>query len=269
MITDTYTTALGGQRDYIGQQWKCDKCGSFAFRTKGENSPPGWKYVPSPCACGELVCACPDISEQFCPVCNPDTRGSTPDEEYRLDKGKSPVGLVPPEVIWALADILQYGAKKYSPRAWEEGGPWMRTYASALRHMLKWAEGEDIDPESNLPHIEHALCNIAFLVTYTRRRVGEDTRPTRREVCRALDVGISGCDCYWCRAARPETERYDTGMRLLAELWQNVGYHKAILNAKPEGTDLKIVEEGLAHNIRAAKERARLLAKDYRPEGGK
>ena len=103
----------------------------------------------------------------------------TPDipEGVKFDQEKPRLDLIPPEVIEELGIVLGYGAKKYAERNWEKGMAWSRVYAAALRHILKWWEGEEIDPESGLPHISHALCNLAFLVTYCRRDIGTDDRP--------------------------------------------------------------------------------------------
>ena len=87
------------------------------------------------------------------------------------DEGKLRLDLVPPEAIEAMASILTYGAGKYEERNWEKGIAYSRIYASAMRHLLAWWQGKDIDPESGLPAIEHALWNIMALVTYERRRM--------------------------------------------------------------------------------------------------
>ena len=102
------------------------------------------------------------------------------------DEGKLRVDLVAPEIIEAVARISDYGrcdgtgTKKYEDRNWEKGMDWMRQYASAMRHLLDWAKGEDIDQESGCTHLEHALWRIGALVTYEKRRIGTDDRPIRR-----------------------------------------------------------------------------------------
>jgi hypothetical protein len=39
-----------------------------------------------------------------------------------------------------------------------------RYYAAALRHLPAWRGGEELDPESGLTHLAHALANAAFLM---------------------------------------------------------------------------------------------------------
>lgn len=95
----------------------------------------------------------------------------------KFDDDKCRMDLIPPEALEALGDVLGFGAKKYADRNWEKGLDWSRPYGAALRHLVAWQKGEDTDPESGLPHLEHALCCVTFLVTYARRGVGKDDRP--------------------------------------------------------------------------------------------
>jgi hypothetical protein len=98
-------------------------------------------------------------------------------EGKHFDSGKSPVELVPTSATFALAEILESGKAKYGPRNWEQGIAWSRVYASAIRHLLRWFNGEDLDPESGRSHLKHALCNVAFLVEYLETHPELDDRP--------------------------------------------------------------------------------------------
>lgn len=99
-------------------------------------------------------------------------------EGLHKDEGKLRVDLVPPELIEAVAEVLTFGAKKYAPRNWEKGITYSRVYASALRHMLAWAKRDDIDKESGLNHLKHALWNLMAIVTYQERGMVQfDDRP--------------------------------------------------------------------------------------------
>ena len=92
------------------------------------------------------------------------------EDKLRLD-------LIPPECIEAIGSVLSYGAKKYSDRNWEKGIQMSIQYGSALRHLMSWAKGIDIDKESGLHHIDQALTNLAMIATQTRRgRVDLDDR---------------------------------------------------------------------------------------------
>lgn len=79
------------------------------------------------------------------------------------DDTKLRIDLVPVSAITALAAVLTFGAKKYSDRNWEKGFKWTRVYGALLRHLLLWYAGQNKDEESGLSHLDHILCNAAFL----------------------------------------------------------------------------------------------------------
>lgn len=95
----------------------------------------------------------------------------------KYDQGKARFDLVPPEAMEAMAEILTYGAAKYGDRNWEKGMAWSRPYAATLRHMFAWFRGVKADPETGKSPLWHALCELAFLVTYEVRGTGKDDRP--------------------------------------------------------------------------------------------
>lgn len=86
----------------------------------------------------------------------------------RHNSGKAPMELVPPSLFRSVASVLGFGAKKYAPRNWERGMKWSIPYACAMRHLLAWKDGEEVDPESGLPHLDHVATNIAFLIEYRK-----------------------------------------------------------------------------------------------------
>lgn len=97
------------------------------------------------------------------------------------DGEKEPIHLIPPEAMMALATVYKFGARKYSdPRNWERGMDWSRVYNSAMRHLLKFWQGEDNDPESGLPHTWHALWNVTALVWYRAHHADLDDRPAKK-----------------------------------------------------------------------------------------
>lgn len=77
---------------------------------------------------------------------------------------KPRIDLVPSEMIEGIADVLTYGAKKYDDHNWRKGIPFSVTYAAAMRHLLKFHKGIDLDAESGLHHLKHAACNILMLL---------------------------------------------------------------------------------------------------------
>lgn len=93
------------------------------------------------------------------------------------DQQKTRYDLVPTYSLEQWARVLTFGAQKYEDRNWEKGIHYGRCYAALLRHMTAWWGGEDIDPESSLPHLAHAMCCVGFLLHYSKHNTDMDDRP--------------------------------------------------------------------------------------------
>ena len=86
--------------------------------------------------------------------------------EPKDTKGKAPITLVPMELVWAISWIRKYGNEKYGdPDNWKEVNP--EDYRAAMmRHLLKYLKYPySVDKESGYPHLWHAACNMAFLIS--------------------------------------------------------------------------------------------------------
>lgn len=107
-------------------------------------------------------------------------------EAVKHDGGKIRLELIPPEALFAIGEILTFGAKKYEERNWEKGMPWSRVFGALMRHMWAWWGGDelttrnflfgDLDSETGRSHLWHAGCCIMFLIVYEERSIGEDDR---------------------------------------------------------------------------------------------
>lgn len=95
---------------------------------------------------------------------------------HKYDKDKNRYDLMPPRALDSVVEILTYGAAKYADRDWEKGIEWGRLFGAAQRHLWSFWRGEDIDPESGLPHLSHAACNILMLIEYYFLHNGTDDR---------------------------------------------------------------------------------------------
>jgi len=71
-----------------------------------------------------------------------------------------------PETASALGCLgLLDGALKYGRSNFRAIGVRASIYYDASRrHLNKWFEGEDLDPDSGLPHLAHVLACVAILV---------------------------------------------------------------------------------------------------------
>lgn len=97
-------------------------------------------------------------------------------EARKDDAAKPRMDLIPPEALFAMADVLTHGADKYGDRNWERGMDRGRIVAALLRHLSLWMAGENNDRDSGMPHSWHVLTNAAFLVAHEVRDIGADTR---------------------------------------------------------------------------------------------
>ncbi len=83
------------------------------------------------------------------------------------DRGKARWDLIPLHPLLFVIDVLTYGAKKYEPDNWKQvDNPQDRYYAAAMRHIAAWRCEEFFDPETNLPHLAHAVCCLLFLMWF-------------------------------------------------------------------------------------------------------
>lgn len=88
-------------------------------------------------------------------------------QKAKSDAGKPRLTFVPRAIIWAIAAIREYGNKKYhDPENWKQVEP-ERYRDAAYRHWLAYLDDPgSCDEESNLPHLWHLACNIAFLIEF-------------------------------------------------------------------------------------------------------
>lgn len=99
-----------------------------------------------------------------------------PKTAVKHDAGKPSLGLIPRTAMVAEARVLDFGAKKYGRDNWRKGMDHSRMSDAALRHLFAYLDGEDIDPESGLPHLAHARCCLGFLIEYGEKKLGKDDR---------------------------------------------------------------------------------------------
>jgi hypothetical protein len=98
------------------------------------------------------------------------------DQGVKNDQEKPRMDLLCPHAMEDLAKVLTHGAKKYGDWNWAKGISYTRLIAAALRHLFAFASGEDIDPESGLPHVAHAMCCMMFLLGMSKYIEGKDDR---------------------------------------------------------------------------------------------
>lgn len=94
----------------------------------------------------------------------------------KFDGDKPRMELLPLDVLEQVAQVLAYGAKKYGENNFREGFKYSRLLGATLRHLSKWQNGENLDQESGLSHLSHAIASLMFLVSHDLHREGTDDR---------------------------------------------------------------------------------------------
>lgn len=91
--------------------------------------------------------------------------GNNTPSGVKADASKPRWSLVPWAAMSKVRDVLEFGARKYSPDNWRKVPNARERYKeSLLRHILAYQAGEETDSESGLPHLAHAACCVLFLL---------------------------------------------------------------------------------------------------------
>ena len=81
----------------------------------------------------------------------------------KYDGEKPRMYLLPPKALTEVAKVLTFGANKYDEHNWKKLDNLQNRYTgAALRHIFAHMDGEELDPETGLDHLAHALCCLLF-----------------------------------------------------------------------------------------------------------
>lgn len=88
----------------------------------------------------------------------------------KADAGKPQLTLVPRQIIYDIAEVREYGTKKYGdPNNWKKVEI-ERYRDAAFRHFMAYLDDPcGKDAESGIYHLSHLACNIAFLCELERK----------------------------------------------------------------------------------------------------
>lgn len=89
----------------------------------------------------------------------------TTDPKGASGSAKPQLHLFPKIALESACGALALGRDKYGERNWANATPGSSTYiAAALRHIFAWQSGEDLDPESGVSHLGHAIAGLAIML---------------------------------------------------------------------------------------------------------
>lgn len=96
------------------------------------------------------------------PMLAPSTKKTNPKDAVGVRK--APITTIPLTVISELGIAMLEGARKYGRHNYRVDGVRASVYIDAVfRHISKWWEGEDLDPDSELNHITKAIASLVVL----------------------------------------------------------------------------------------------------------
>lgn len=204
---------------------KCPVCGAFIFCDESvtyTSYPPQHRYYCPECgkfshtafSDGYLQ----DYIKKNFEVREDSAKKKEVNYHAKQDYGKAKLSLVPRRIIWDVAAIREYGNNKYpdgGPDNWRGVEP-ERYRDAAYRHFLGYLDDpKSVDSESNLPHLWHLACNIAFLCEmediYLSKNpevverlkkefwtpVKEESQDDCNRQCIQTEIGCEKTDCTW------------------------------------------------------------------------
>ncbi len=114
----------------------------------------------------------------------------------RLNAGKNRIELLPPEWIWALADVMTQGSEKYEARNWEKGMDWSAMIGCMQRHLAKFQRGQRFDGKeldivlgtTGCHELAMVAWNALALMSYDIRNIGNNNIPVIEQLDLFNDV---------------------------------------------------------------------------------
>ena len=93
---------------------------------------------------------------------------------------KAPMSTVSAPVMLAVGLAMMEGARKYGRHNYRISGVRASVYYdAAMRHLMAWWEGEDLDPDSGLSHIIKAIACMTVLADADMNGKVTDDRPPK------------------------------------------------------------------------------------------
>lgn len=93
---------------------------------------------------------------------------------------KVPMSCVPAPVVMEMALGMMEGSRKYRRHNYRVAGVRASVYYdAAMRHLMDWWEGVDIDPSSGLSHVTKAMTALCVLRDAMMNNKWTDDRPPK------------------------------------------------------------------------------------------
>jgi ribosomal protein L13E len=106
--------------------------------------------------------------------------------------------LFPVRALSETNRVFTFGGRKYKIGNWHSGNgfDFQRLYDAGLGHVLNSMLGEDLDEETGMWHLAHAMCCFSMLLEHQLVGIGSDTRNQANarldKKYNARDIAIKG-----------------------------------------------------------------------------
>jgi len=106
------------------------------------------------------------------------TKSSNPKDKIGIEK--TPMSVLPAQVLMECGLGLFEGDRKYGRSNYRVAGVrYSVYYDAALRHLMQFWEGEDLDPDSGLSHVTKAITGLMVLRDAMMNDMVTDDRPPK------------------------------------------------------------------------------------------
>ena len=107
----------------------------------------------------------------------------------RFGKAKPSMANVPPVALVHLMMAHADGVKKYGQMNWRDTNvPATIYYDAAMRHLMKWLDGQELDADSGVHHLGHVMACCAIILDAQASNRLSDDRPTPGEAARIMKL---------------------------------------------------------------------------------
>ena len=115
-------------------------------------------------------------------VTAPGNKDSNPKDALGIKKVRW-ASYIPLRVLYGIGLAMYEGARKYARHNYRAVGVRASVYidAAICGHLVPWMEGEDIDPDSGLSHIDKAIASLVVLRDSMYAGNFVDDRPPKAE----------------------------------------------------------------------------------------
>lgn len=108
-----------------------------------------------------------------------------------IGAGKASLELVPDTLVVESSIAYLEGALKYGQFNWRVAGVRSSIYRAAMqRHLFRWWNGEDADPETGVKHLASVAACVGILLDAELCDKLNDDRPPRVNIGKLLDDAI-------------------------------------------------------------------------------